>query len=158
MYPVGPLCDHGIFVDASTSWGIGLIIADSWHAFQLVTDWKLPGHDICWLESVALELVFYFLRQLGFSNTHLLIHSDNNGAIGGHSKHRSRSVPINLSVRRTYNVLTECIIIPSFAYIESAQNPADPISRGESGSPTRNFLPRFFDMPVELRSFFLPDE
>lgn len=61
LYPVGPLYDHGIFVDASTSWGIGLIIADSWHAFQLVTDWKLPGHDICWLESVALELAFYFL-------------------------------------------------------------------------------------------------
>lgn len=73
---------------------------------------------------------------MGLKNEHILIHSDNNGAIGAHSKHRSRSVPINLSVRHTYSILTECIIIPSFTYIESALNPADLISRGESGSPS----------------------
>jgi hypothetical protein len=78
LHPVGPLQDHGIYVDASTSWGIGLIISNLWHAFQLVNNWKIPGHNICWLESIALELVIYFLCQLHFTNIHMLIHSNNN--------------------------------------------------------------------------------
>ena len=158
LHPIGPLHDPHIFVDASTSWGIGIIIGHFWHAFRLIPDWKIPGHDICWLEAVALELVVYFLRQLLFANTHLIIHSDNNGAIGAHSKHRSPSIPINLCVHRTYSVLVEHLIQPKFVYIESKLNPADPILCGESGSPSHTFITRHFEVPPELQSFFLPDQ
>jgi hypothetical protein len=158
LHPIACLQDLDLFVDASTSWGIGIIIGEFWHAFQLVDNWKQPGHDICWLESLAIEFLTYFLRQLGHSNSHLLIHSDSDGAMGAHNKHRSPNIPINLAVRRTYAVLAECIIVPSFKYIESALNPADPISRGESGSPVRTWLPRRFDIPSELQVFFHVDD
>jgi hypothetical protein len=154
LQPLGPLQDMGIYVDASTSWGIGIIIGNQWYAFKLVSDWKLPGRDICWLEAVALELLVYFLVQLQLTNTHLLIHSDNNGAIGAHSKGRSRNEAINLCVRRTYTATTQSLIIPSFKYIASALNPSDPISRGELGTTHQRMI-RSFVLPVELSTSFI---
>jgi hypothetical protein len=56
-----------IYVDASTSWGTGIIIGQCWAAFRLAPDWKRPGQDICWLEAIALELLVYFLVQLDIS-------------------------------------------------------------------------------------------
>jgi hypothetical protein len=158
LFPRGTEVDLGIFVDASTSWGIGIIIGESWFAFELREDWKMPGRDICWLEAVALEFLVYFLIQLDFCNVRLLIHSDNNGAIGAHSKGRSRNVAINLCVRRTYSASSSAFISTSFKYIESALNPSDPISRGELG-PSSTRLVRRFKIPRDLRTFFvLPDD
>lgn len=158
LHPIGPLQDPHIYVDASTSWGIGIIVGDFWHAFPLVPDWKVSGHDICWLEAVALELMFYFLCQLHFANTHIIIYSDNNGAIGAHTKHCSPNIPINLCVHWTYAALIEHLIWPKLIYIESELNPADLISRGELGSPSRTFLLQHFNMPQELQSFFLNNQ
>jgi hypothetical protein len=79
LLPRGEIQDLGIYVDACTSWGIGIVIDGSWAAFQLKENWKVPNHDICWLETVAIELLVYFLEQLGFQNAHLRIYSDNNG-------------------------------------------------------------------------------
>jgi hypothetical protein len=125
------------------------MIGDSWAAFRLRDTWKQPGRDICWLEAVALELLVYFLVQTGFSNTRLLIHSDNNGAIGAHEKGRSPNIEINLCVRRTYAVIAEHLIVPEFTYIESALNPY-PISRGEPGPLSSKRLARSFELPDEL--------
>ena len=73
----GPLQDLGLYVDASTSWGIGIIIGDRWASFQLSPSWKVPGRDICWLETLAIELLVYFLEGMGLQHCRLLIHSDN---------------------------------------------------------------------------------
>lgn len=155
LRPLGPLQDLGIFVDASTSWGIGIIIGQSWYAFALADGWKIPGSDICWLESIALELLVYFLQQSGVLNAHLLMHSDNNGAIGAHSKGHSRNYAINLCVLRTYAVTSALLIVPSFVYVESEQNPADPISRGELGLPHYKRLERRFELPDELAPYLV---
>lgn len=153
LHPVQPLKDLRIFVDASTSWGIGIIIGDMWYAFKLVPNWKTTGLDIGWLEAVALELLMYFLVQLGHQNVHLLMHSDNTGAIGAHDKGRSRNIATNLCVRRTYLLSSEHLIIPKFVYIPSADNPADPISRGILGHPSCR-LTKTFTLPPELASLF----
>ena len=57
LRPRGPLQDLGLYVDASTSWGIGIVIGDNWASFQLSPAWKVPGRDICWLETLAIELL-----------------------------------------------------------------------------------------------------
>jgi len=44
------------WVDASTDWGIGMVIGSQWVAWKLVHGWKLDGRDIGWAESIALEL------------------------------------------------------------------------------------------------------
>ena len=48
--------DPDIWADASTSWGIGLVMGDHWAAWQLKDGWKVGGRDISWAESIALDL------------------------------------------------------------------------------------------------------
>ncbi len=81
------------------------------------------------------------------------MHSDNNGAIGAHAKGRSLNTEMNLSVRRTYKVLAEHDITPSFIYVASADNPADPVSRGIF--PSDMCLTRLFELPIELSSVLM---
>jgi hypothetical protein len=150
----GPCQDIGLFVDASTSWGIGIVIAGRWAAFKLREDWKIPGRDICWLETVAVEILVYILEAMGFSNITLLIHSDNQGTIGSLGKGRSRNFHINLSIRRSYIILASRFITPELTYIASENNPADPISRGELGSLATR-ITTSFSLPDELRQIFL---
>jgi hypothetical protein len=147
------LQDFRIFVDASTGWGIGILITDRWYAFKALDGWDEDGRDICWLEAVALELLVYFLIQLGITESHILIHSDNNGAIGAHSKGASRNSEINLCVRRTFAATTENLIFPKFVYVPSADNPSDPISRGKLG-PSGKQLTREFVIPADISPFF----
>ena len=154
LLPRNPSQDMGIFVDASTSWGIGIVIAGKWTAFRLHEKWKVEGRDICWLETVAVEILIYILEGMGISNTTLLIHSDNQGTIGSLGKGRSRNFHINLSIRRAYVVLASQSITPELVYIASEDNPADPISRGELGS-IENRISTSFSLPDEIRPIFL---
>jgi len=154
LRPRGPLQDLGLYVDASTSWGIGIIIGDRWASFQLSPTWKVPGRDICWLETLAIELLIYFLEGMGLCHCHLLIHSDNQGTIDVLEKGRSPNSHINLSVHRTYLVLSNLSISPEIVYIESVANPADPISRGELGEAGKQIVPTF-KLPQELSDSFL---
>ncbi len=68
LEPLPPLKDLHIYVDASTSWGIGIVIGRQWYAFRLTDTWKMPGRSIGWLETMALEILTYFLAQFGFRN------------------------------------------------------------------------------------------
>lgn len=154
LRPRGPLQDLHLYVDASTSWGIGIIIGDRWASFQLSPTWKIAGRDICWLETVAVELLIYFLEEMGLHDCRLLIHSDNQGTIGALDKGRSPNSHINLSIRRTYLVLSHLSITPEIAYVESIANPADPISRGEQGEPGRH-ISHNLKLPDELTDCFL---
>jgi hypothetical protein len=154
LLPRSPCQDLGIFVDASTSWGIGIIIGGKWMAFRLHEKWKIEGRDICWLETVAVEILIYILEAMGISNTTLLIHSDNQGTIGSLGKGRSRNFHINLSIRRACVVLASQFITPDLIYIASENNPADPISRGVLGS-IENRITNSFSLPDEIRPIFL---
>jgi len=135
LRPHGPLKDMHIYVDASTSWGIGIIIGDAWAAFRLKDNWKIPGRDICWLEALAIELLLYILEARRLHDADLLVHSDSEGAIGAFEKGRCPNWHINLVLRRSFPVMSRLSISPSLRYIESAKNPADPISRGLLRSP-----------------------
>ena len=150
LSPRSPVQDMGLFVDASTSWSIGIVVAGRWRAFKLYKDWKIEGRDICWLETVAVEILIYIHEAMGVANTTLLIHSDNQGTIGSLGKGRSRNFHINLSIHRAYVVLASKFITPELVYIASKNNPADPISRGELG-PTATRIIASFSLPDELR-------
>jgi hypothetical protein len=153
LRPRGNMQDLGIYVDASTSWGIGIIIQSRWAAFKLKADWKTEGRDICWLETLALEFVFYILDAMDVRDAHLLIHSDNQGAIGALEKGRSPNFHINLSIRRMYNVIIARFITHQLKFIPSEENPADPVSRGALGSPECK-IQHSFKIPDELNNAF----
>jgi hypothetical protein len=157
LRPLGVLRDFGIYVDASTSWGVAVVIGKRWFAWQLAPDWKRPGTDICWLESVAIELLFMFLQQMNFRDIHVLVRSDNKGAIGAHKKGRSPNFGINLCARRTFVITASLAITPNIVYVPSADNLADAPSRGLDCDHLRpaDRLTCKFDLPQELADVFL---
>ena len=56
---------------------------------MLCDDWKVKGQDICWIKTVAVEILVYILKAMGIANATLLIHSDNQGTIGSLDKGHS---------------------------------------------------------------------
>lgn len=153
LTPRGIPIDLGIFVDASTSWGIGIVIENKWLAFRLAPSWKIKGRNICWLETVAVELIVYILEAKGIHEATILVRSDNQGTIGSLDKGRSHNIHFNLSIRRTYSILCSNFISLSFLYVPSEENLADPLSRGELGAP-QNKLDIAFKLPDELTCIF----
>lgn len=153
LIPRGHPKNLHIYVDASTSWGIGVLIDSHWDAWRTTPAWKGPSRDIGWLEGVALELLIYALEEKGLHDMHILVHSDNQGVIGAFDKGRSRNHEINLSIRRSASVLSALNLSLSLAYIESEKNPADPISRGINGPPADRLFTTFA-LPEELTPFF----
>jgi hypothetical protein len=69
-------------------------------------------------------------------------------------KGQSPNSHINLSVQRTYTTLSAILVAPTFRYIPSADNPADPISRGKTGPPSSR-LHASFELPLELQNIFV---
>ena len=148
LLPIGPLQDLGIYMDASTFWGIEILIAGQWAAFRLLDGWKIPGWDICWLKSLAIKFTFYFLEAMQYSHINLLIHSDSQGAIRAFEKGRCSNWHINLALCCFFPILACTSIHSSFTYIESSSNPTDSISWG--------ILP-YADLKIDKR-ITLPDE
>jgi len=130
LLPIGPLQDLGIYVDASTSWGIGILIASQWVAFHLLDGWKISSRDICWLKSLAIEFTFYFLEAMQYSHINSLIHSDSQGAIRAFEKGCCPNWHINLALRHSFPILVRTSIHSLFTYIESFLGPTDSISWG----------------------------
>ncbi|GBE80443.1 hypothetical protein SCP_0301580 [Sparassis crispa] len=74
----GPLQDLGIWVDASSSWGIGVIVCGEWSAWHWrgpINAWKGEGRDIGWAEMVAIELAVRTVNVLGYHNATILTSS-----------------------------------------------------------------------------------
>ena len=144
-----------VWVDASTTWGIGIIIDNKWDAWELVQDWKSRGRDIGWAEMIALELACLYLEALGYSNTNVVVHCDNTGVIGAYLKGKSGNAQSNLSIRRMAVVCSAVNLGLLPEYVESAKNLADQISRGRRYWGPRfdkNVLP-WSKLPTEVRPF-----
>jgi hypothetical protein len=91
--PVSPV---DFWVDASSSWGIGIIVDGEWDAWRFSPGWDTDGRNIGWAEIVAIELGLRFAIHKGYSDTHFLIKSDNQGVIHAIRGGKSRSLTQNL--------------------------------------------------------------
>jgi hypothetical protein len=127
--------DIGIFVDASTDWGVGILIRGRWDAWTLRPGWSAPGRHNTWLETLAIELTVYAIERQGFADARLILYSDSQAAIGAFQKGRSPSLEMNLSIRRTNSILDALNVALDFVYVKSEENPADAVSRGVLGKP-----------------------
>lgn len=154
LSPRGAPKDLDLWVDASTDWGIGIVLESRWNAWTLVQGWKGSSRDIGWLEAIAVELAVRTLFDQGLSNSTIIIHSDNQGVIGAFRHGRSRNFHVNLCIRRVEALAMASNVLHLLTYTESAKNKADPISRGEIGSLSSR-LPSP-ELPSELVNFILP--
>lgn len=141
-----------IYVDASTSWGIGLIIDGHWFAWKLIPGWKSDGRDIGWAEMVAIELAVMVLITMGHSNCHFVIHSDNQGVVGAFRAGMSRSSQQNSVLRRILMQYNDHKIFVSTKWVASEDNPADDPSRGVF-PPASQQLDVACTIPYSLRPF-----
>ena len=135
------LCTHPtpnspveLFCDASSSFGIGIIIGSEYDGFQLIPDWRSAGgvrRDIGWAEFAAVELtIFYLLSSPDVRNTHFLLRSDNQGVVGAWQKRASRNIEQNAILGRIVSNLVSHGCFLTIEYIHTSKNPADRPSRG----------------------------
>ena len=115
-----PPIDLSVWVDASSDFGIGLLVNQAWFAWCLVPDWRGSSHDIGWLKSLAIELTMSLIICHGFHNSSILIYSDNKGFIAAFWKGRLRNFMSNLCICQS--VLASTGISLALVYVPSLEN------------------------------------
>ena len=129
IHPPAPLT-NSLSVDASTSWGIGLVLDGRWLAWQFKDNWKSEGREIGWAEMVAIELALHTLITAKFTKCHLIIRSDNQGVVGALKAGKSRGTQQNLILREIVKLIQDNELWISTIWIPTSENPADDPSRG----------------------------
>jgi hypothetical protein len=145
--------DHRAFSDASTGYGLAIVIGNRWRTWRLHKHWKQNGRDIGWAESVAFELLVRTLLTIDQSSMPLTAYCDNQGVVDGWKKGRSRNTPTNATFRRIHNVLASPPRRVFTKYVASTDNPADGPSHGKF-PPTTLLLPRI-PIPEEISGHVL---
>jgi hypothetical protein len=142
------------WVDASSSWGIGIVLGDEWDTWRLQPGWNKNGRNIGWAEMVAIELGLRFAVHRGFSNTHFTIKSDNQGVIHAIEGGKSRSPEQNSVLQRITLLLSQHKLWVSSLYVPSLDNLADPPSRGLAALD-RSRADTTFSLPPILQSLLI---
>jgi len=151
---IRPLEDPDIWVDASGHWGIALVVGNQYQAWQYCPDWDTDGRHIGWAESVAIELAVVFIAKAGFHDVHVLVHSDNTGAIGQFRRGCSKNPNMNASIIRAEEIMGEHNISLFPDYVKSADNRADAASRGVPEPNLKPLIPRL-ELPAEIQHLFV---
>ncbi|CDO76109.1 hypothetical protein BN946_scf184876.g2 [Trametes cinnabarina] len=151
----GEVRNLDLWVDASTDWGIGIVIGQSWDAWRWAMErelWNKMGRDIGWAEMIAIELLLRRLVEEGLENAAVLVRSDNKGVIKAFRRGCSRNWQVNLSIRRTELLCMEKNLDLQPVYVNTKENRADPVSRGIPDARLCRFKSKF-DLPEEVAPF-----
>ena len=151
--PPQPLIDLRAYSDASSGFGIAITIGPKWRAWQLVPGWKSQGRDIQWAEAIGFELLALGLCTLSGKGEHLTIHGDNRGVVKGWWKRSSANRATNHIFRRILQLSEDSGRTFHSRYVASAQNPADPPSRGRY--PPLPLLLHPIAVPPSVRPFLI---
>ena len=160
LRPRGEARDPDLWVDASSDWGIGLVVgwhyaAWRWSVPQSV--WKKDGREIGWAEMVAVELATRWMEQEAFQDCEVLVRSDNTGVVGAIDSGRSRNWQANLVLRRHELICMTRNVVLKMEWVDSASNRADPVSCGVPDARFDGKLDIRFDLPPELAEFLALD-
>lgn len=129
LKPPDPL-PCSLFVDASMSWGIGLVLDNRWLAWKLKAGWKRDGRDIGWVEMVAVDLAIHTLVSLSFEHCHVILRSDNTGVVGALSAGQSCNSEQNLVLQHIVDEFQCHHIWLTVTWVPSEANLADGPSQG----------------------------
>jgi len=81
--------DPDVWIDASTNWGIGIVMSHEWAAWKLTPRWHKDGRDISWAECIALELFILMIVERGLVDCQVIVQGDNTCVISAFDKGRS---------------------------------------------------------------------
>lgn len=145
--------DIQLFGDASTSWGIGLVIEEKWLAWEYRPHWQSKERHIGWSEMVVVELMLCTLVSSGFRKVCVCLRSDNGGVVGALKKGCSRGSEINLILRKVIELMQEYEIWIDCVWISTHDNPADAPSRGKF-PPRKQLHSHPPSLPWHLKPYF----
>jgi hypothetical protein len=147
------ITDRDAFSDASSGFGIGIVIGNRWRAWRLIPGWKTDGRDIGWAEAVGFEFLTRALCTASEPGQHFRVFGDNKGVVEGWWKGRSRNWETNKVFRRIHDLADthQCLFVTR--YVASRENPADAPSRGRY-PPADRLLPEI-SIPTALRQYII---
>ena len=126
-----PLIKRAAYSDASSGFGVAITVGERWRAWHLAPGWKSQGRDIQWAEAIRFELLTICIFALSSEGDHIVVYGDNHAVVEGWWKGCSANGPTNQVFRRILQLSEDCSRTVHTRYIPSAQNPANPPSRGD---------------------------
>ncbi|KAI7945842.1 hypothetical protein MJO29_012230 [Puccinia striiformis f. sp. tritici] len=124
--------------DASTSFGIGILIGHRWAQFQLVEGWNRQADQdggIAWLETVAIRLGLLMLEELGIKQGKtFIVWTDNTTTEGAIRKRKSKDKWVNEEWKLIQDNLVRLQVDIEGRRVVSDENRADDLSRGVRGN------------------------
>ncbi|KNE96291.1 hypothetical protein PSTG_10410 [Puccinia striiformis f. sp. tritici PST-78] len=121
--------------DASTSYGIGVLIGKRWAQFQLRTDWNHrpePKRNIAWLETVAIHLGPIALLTLkARQGKNFIVWTDNTTTESTLGNKKATSKHVNEEWKKIQTLLVKLDLDVIACHVTSKENPADTLSRGD---------------------------
>ncbi len=142
------LAQPNVFVDASSTRGIGVYIDGLWDAWHYHQHYSFTSADINRLEALAVEIGVHTIQARGVQAT---IFSDNTAVIRAFNEKKSRDTLIDSSVKRTHTLLEAKKMKAELLYVSTKDNPADAYSRGKLGLPEKRIV-RPLDLSREMSS------
>lgn len=141
--------------DASTEFGIGIIIGRRWSQFKWLPGWDkppdLPRRTIAWAETVAVRLGLLMVCQVHtVTGRALSVLSDNTTTNGVAKNLRSRDYWVNREWELIQTILVALQCTLNLHYVKSKDNEADRLSRGEDPSKKKSNCLKV-DIPEDLR-------
>lgn len=126
--------------DASSDFGIGIIIGKKWAQFKWKPGWNIPldqpHRSIAWAETVAVRLGLLMASEtLTLAGRKISVLSDNTTTNGVARNFRSRDFWVNQEWKLIQTMLVTIDCSLALHYVKSADNEADRLSRGED--PTK---------------------
>lgn len=124
-----------LYTDASLA-GWGAVLINSAGAVYVVGgQWNdsktLKSSDISWLEARAVRYAMTAFRDIIERHKTIQLRIDNTSVVAAYDRGRGRAAAIHVEVIETIEWLREKGITVRVAYIESAKNPADCVSRNK---------------------------
>ena len=149
-----PALDLDIWVDASMSVRVGILIDNRWSAWYLTPGWNSNGRDIGWAEAVVIELVVVWLASNGLHDGCLTVNCDNTSVIQSIWKGHSRNPWHNNCLLRISSCLAASNLTINPCYAQSGFNKVDGLSRGILCAPELRLRPSV-TVPVSLSSYLV---
>ncbi|EHS64207.1 uncharacterized protein PGTG_22131 [Puccinia graminis f. sp. tritici CRL 75-36-700-3] len=128
--------DIGWVGDASTSFGVGVMIGKYWSQLKILKERNvdLPKRNIAWLETVAVRVGLIMLQQLNRfkKGSNLLVWTDNTTTESVIEKRKSGDKHVNDEWKIIQDLLLSEEVDLTGKRVKSDDNIADKLSRGES--------------------------
>jgi hypothetical protein len=120
--------------DASTSFGIGVLVGHRWAQLQLKENWQYaePKRTIAWLETVAIRVGVLVVHEIlkDTKGNNFIVYTDNTTTESVLKSRKSRDHHSNQELKQIQQLLVELELDITPIRVISKENKADGLSRG----------------------------